>query len=76
MSRSLQLKALLGLSTLLTAAGSALAQAQANAPLQLSPPTPGRVDDPPVIMNILVLLLVAALIVGAFLIPAKRGHQD
>jgi len=75
MPRSLQFKALLGLSTLLTAAGSALAQAQP-AVQQLSPPTPGRVDDPPVVMNILVLLLVAGLMVGAFLIPAKRGHQD
>lgn len=75
MVRSLRSKALLGVAAILACANSLLAQAPAAA-TQLSPPTPGRVDDPPVIMNILVLLLVTALIVGAFLIPAKRGHQD
>ncbi len=43
---------------------------------ELKPPTPGKVDEPPVIMNILFLIVILAVVVGAFVIPAKRGHQD
>lgn len=43
---------------------------------ELKPPTPGKVDSPPVIMNILFLIVILAIVVGAFVIPAKRGHQD
>jgi hypothetical protein len=75
MVRSLQTKALLAIGAVLSLAAGAIAQT-APAVQQLSPPTPGRVDNPPVVMNILVLLLVTGLIVGAFVIPAKRGHQD
>jgi hypothetical protein len=75
MVRSLQTKALVAIWAVLSLAASAIAQT-APAVQQLSPPTPGRVDNPPVVMNILVLLLVTGLIVGAFVIPAKRGHQD
>lgn len=43
---------------------------------QLRPPTPGKPDDPPVIMNYLSLVVIIAAVVGANLIPSKRGHQD
>ena len=43
---------------------------------ELKPPTPGKVDDSPAIMNILFLIVILAIVVGAFVIPAKRGHQD
>ncbi len=53
-----------------------LAAAPALAQTELSPPKPGRVDNPPVVMSILVLLIMVAMLVGAFVIPSKRGHQD
>ncbi len=42
----------------------------------LAPPTPGKPDNPPVVMNYLTMLLIIASVVGANLIPSKRGHQD
>lgn len=41
-----------------------------------SPPTPKQPDEPPIIMNYLVLVIVVAGILGANAIPSKRGHQD
>jgi hypothetical protein len=43
---------------------------------KVNPPVPGKPDDPPFIMNVLALILIVGLIVGASLIPAKRSHQD
>lgn len=43
---------------------------------QVSPPTPKQPDEPPIIMNYLVMLALAAAVIGANAIPSKRGHQD
>lgn len=40
------------------------------------PPKPGKADDPPVIVTYGVMLILAAGIIGANMIPSKRGHQD
>ncbi|MBS0197548.1 MAG: hypothetical protein JSR77_12400 [Planctomycetes bacterium] len=45
-------------------------------PQPLRPPTPGKPDEPPIIMNYLSLFVIIATVVGANLIPSKRGHQD
>jgi hypothetical protein len=50
--------------------------ADANAPKPPAPPTPGKPDEPPVVMNILTMVIIIAAVVGANLIPSKRGHQD
>ncbi len=42
----------------------------------LKPPTVNQTDDPPTIRMYLVTALLGALVVGANLIPSKRGHQD
>lgn len=42
----------------------------------LTAPSPGKVDDPPVILPYAFLLLLGAAAIGANLIPSKRGHQD
>lgn len=41
-----------------------------------TPPTPKQPDDPPIIMNYLVMVAIVAAILGANAIPSKRGHQD
>jgi len=43
---------------------------------ELSPPTPGKIDKPPTVWNYLTMILIVAAVVGANLIPSKRGHQD
>lgn len=65
----------LPLAALLSAATPAQAQPnkQQGAP---SPPTPKQPDEPPIIMNYLVLVAIVAAILGANAIPSKRGHQD
>lgn len=40
------------------------------------PPKPTKMDDPPVIMPLLGLVLLTGMVVGAALIPSKRGHKD
>lgn len=42
----------------------------------LRPPRPQEPADPPVIRNFLVAGIVIISIIGATVIPAKRGHQD
>lgn len=42
----------------------------------VSPPTPGKPDDPPYVMNILTMIIIVGLILGAAFMPSKRGHQD
>lgn len=48
----------------------------ADAPAAPSPPTPGKPDEPPVVMNYFVMLVILGAVIGASLIPSKRGHQD
>jgi hypothetical protein len=52
---------------------AAVAAAQVPAP---SPPTPSKPDEPPVIMTLIVIAVIAGLVLFASLMPAKRGHQD
>jgi len=40
------------------------------------PPTPDKLEDGPVVMNYFTMIIIIALVVGANLIPSKRGHQD
>lgn len=40
------------------------------------PPTPDRLEKGPVAMNYFTMLIILAIVVGANLIPSKRGHQD
>ncbi|MBX3409849.1 MAG: hypothetical protein KF859_08175 [Phycisphaeraceae bacterium] len=42
----------------------------------LRPPVPGKPDQPMLIMNYLIMVVIIAVVVGANLIPSKRGHQD
>ena len=42
----------------------------------LKPPRVEDSDDPPTIRMYLVTALLGGLVVGANLIPSKRGHQD
>lgn len=52
------------------------ADASAQAAESLKPPSVNQSDDPPTIRLYLVTALLGALVVGANLIPSKRGHQD
>lgn len=52
------------------------ADAVAQAGESLKPPSVNESDDPPTIRMYLVTALLGALVVGANLIPSKRGHQD
>ncbi len=57
----------------------ALAPAPSGAAAQtesLKPPSVNQSDDPPTVRMYLVTALLGALVVGANLIPSKRGHQD
>jgi hypothetical protein len=67
---------LAGLASLLVTSTTVLAQAAADAPQPLKPPTPGTPDSPPMIWNVLLAVVIVALVVGVSLIPSKRGHQD
>lgn len=62
------------------ASGTSYAQGQPGQPGQpatLKPPTPGREDTSrPLVMTIVAGLVIVAGVVGANMIPAKRGHQD
>jgi hypothetical protein len=53
-----------------------LAQSTRTSPIDLKPPTPPKADKPPAIMNMLILVVIAALIIGATFMPTRRGHQD
>lgn len=52
------------------------ADVAAQAAESLKPPSVNETDDPPTIRMYLVTALLGALVVGANLIPSKRGHQD
>lgn len=62
------------------APGVASAQGQPGQPAQPTapkPPLPGKEDQSrPLIMTIFAGLVIVATVVGANMIPAKRGHQD
>ncbi|MFM9996145.1 MAG: hypothetical protein ACKVU4_10125 [Phycisphaerales bacterium] len=44
--------------------------------INVAPPRPGTPDRPPTLWLIGVSAVLGAVIVGAALIPSKRGHQD
>ncbi|MEO0632143.1 MAG: hypothetical protein AAFY46_15685 [Planctomycetota bacterium] len=52
------------------------ADAAAQVAESLKPPPASDSDDPPTIRLYLIAALLGALVVGANLIPSKRGHQD
>lgn len=52
------------------------ADAAAQVAESLKPPPASDTGDPPTIRMYLVAALLGALVVGANLIPSKRGHQD
>lgn len=45
-------------------------------PVQLAPPVPGKPGNPPAIMSLLGTIALVGGVVGAAMIPPKRGHQD
>ncbi len=45
-------------------------------PAQLTPPVPGKPGNPPAIMSLLGTIAIVGGVVGAAMIPPKRGHQD
>lgn len=53
-----------------------LAQATPPPSTAISPPRAKTPDKPPLLGNIAVAILVLGVVVGASLIPSKRGHQD
>lgn len=67
--------ALLSLLVLSLTTAPVAAQTPPPAPT-IKAPTPSQPDDPPVVTNILAMVLVVGLACGAALIPSKRGHQD
>lgn len=42
----------------------------------IKPPIAKKADADPILWNIFAMILVIAAVVGANLIPSKRGHQD
>lgn len=54
---------------------AACAMGQDEAP-PIRPPVPTSSGEPPVIMNVLVLALIVAIVIGVQAIPTKRTHQD
>ncbi len=42
----------------------------------LSPPVPRKADSPPTLTNIFVMVALGGAVIGASMIPSKRGHQD
>lgn len=79
-ARSLVLGAALAASITLSA-GAQISNPGASAPSARAedtprPPVPGKQDKPPLVMMYLVLAGLVAMVVGANLIPSKRGHQD
>lgn len=70
-----------GLLAVLAAWGEPAAGTQVPGGLALAqtgavPPRPGKADDPPVVTTYGIMILLVAAIIGANLIPTKRGHQD
>ncbi|MEY3231537.1 MAG: hypothetical protein RL689_1626 [Planctomycetota bacterium] len=70
---------MLGIALAMPLVSATVASAQppaTDAPAAPAPPTPGKPDEPPLVMNYFVMLVILGLVIGANLIPSKRGHQD
>lgn len=69
-------------SVALVLAGSAFGQftgsgsSSSKGTLNVTPPKPAKAEDAPMFMTYVSILVIAAAVVGANLIPSKRGHQD
>ena len=59
----------------LLAAGTAPVMAAAKKPAPAAS-KPAKAEDAPMFMTYVSILVIAAAVVGANLIPSKRGHQD
>lgn len=70
--------AVLSVATLVSTPASAQnLPSQPGQPTTLKPPSPGKEDTSrPLVMTIIAGLVIAVTVVGANMIPAKRGHQD
>lgn len=44
--------------------------------INVTPPKPAQADSPPMFMTYVSVLAIAAAVIGANLMPSKRGHQD
>ena len=74
----------LGAMVLYASASAALAQltppqpttGPGAAPVRINPPIPRKAEKPPTLINIFVMVALGAGIIGAAMIPSKRGHQD
>jgi hypothetical protein len=44
--------------------------------IKLFPPKPTKADNDPLLWNMFGMVFIIAAVVGANMIPAKRGHQD
>lgn len=63
----------------LTLTAVPMATAQDTPPAEQGPPRPPnplKPDEPPTIMNFLTMLIIIGVVIGANLIPSRRGHQD
>lgn len=67
---------LVGAVLLALSAGLTSAQAPQPAPTAIRPPTVTGSDKPPIVGMYFTMVVILALVVGANLIPSKRGHQD
>jgi hypothetical protein len=64
------------LGTSFIASPAAMAQDGDNTQERLRPPTPAREEKAPTISMMLLSAVLIAAVVGASVIPSKRGHQD
>lgn len=44
--------------------------------INVTPPKPAKAEDAPMFLTYVSILAIAAAVIGANLIPSKRGHQD
>ncbi len=49
---------------------------EAEGPVELNPPQPSRDPSAPIILTLGSLIILGGAVVGAGLMPSKRGHQD
>jgi hypothetical protein len=67
---------LTGAAALALSAGWSAGQAPQPAPTPIRPPTVTNNDKPPIVGMYFTMVVILVLVVGANLIPSKRGHQD
>lgn len=67
-----------GVALLALAASPASAQRgrDDDGPVELNPPQPSRDPSAPTILTMGSLVILGAAVIGAGLMPSKRGHQD